>query len=1070
MSELTSFGEWVQQRRKLMDLTQAQLAQRVGCAGITIKKIERDERRPSQQMAELLADHLAVPPAERTQFLSMARGQFVPTTVTADTLRPPPYLTALPDQRPARFVARRRELDHLHARLDQAVGGYTRIVFVAGEAGRGKTALLAAFARDAQSRRPDLLVVTGVCSAQGDIGEPYLPFRDVLALLTGDVESRMAAGRVMPEQARRLWAFLPQTVRAIVDHGPSLLTTLVSGQSLANRVARYVMGQPDWLVQLQGAIDRQQGGSGYLEQNQLFEQVRQVLQAVAAQQPILILLDDLHWIDTASLNLLFHLGRRCERDRIMVLGAYRASEVVDAHPVAPVVTEFKRRFGNFQLDLERFDPAEDREFVDALLDTEPNRLGEHFRERLFWHTKGYPLFTIELVRHLRERGDLIRDADGQWIETAAPEAGDLPVRIEAVINQRLSRLQPEMQELLRVAAVEGEIFSAQAAAHVLHLDDRTVLQRLAHLEQDHWLVREHSEIEGDGRFLNRYQFSHVLFQHYLYRQLSQGERRLLHRAVAGALVWLYQRQTGEIAVQLAHHYTQAGAQAAAATYHLLAGDQAMKGAALEEAIHYYRAALAGWSAADEADRAATLRKLGECLWILGQTPAALEALQACYAAYELLGNRIGAGAAQRLIGRVYWEQGARATSLEHYHQALSILESEPESIELAQAVSSISQMHMLASEYGPAIEWGERALALAKRLGAQEVVVHASNNVGVSLTASADPERGLDLLRESLRQSLALNMPHEACRVHVNLGESLVWHGRYAEADTIADSLLAYATQVGTTLFQGVALVHRIQLEWWLGRWAPAMRRCQELSTWREEYSGAQVPRVWASTLLGWIYNDLGRPQLARRVLELGLGTARTIDESQTTVPLLGQLARSLALQGRADEAAALIQELLALLERNPGAHAHDIPPLLAAFRWSIQDRASGESLAAADGCLQHLARIEAQFGSPESRAALAEARGIRALLDAQTAVAREHLQLAAAEWSGLNRPYDQARALTSLGQTLLQVDDRGQAQAAFDLAHAIIAGLAEQLEDAETRAAFLHSALVQEIRSGRSG
>jgi predicted ATPase/DNA-binding XRE family transcriptional regulator len=1074
MNDTISFGEWVKHRRKVLDLTQAQLAQRVGCALITLKKIERDERRPSQEMAELLAEHLAVPQPERAPFLSMARGQFVPTAPSLDDLRTPSYLATLPHQSPHRFVARQRELAQLGAHLDQALAGHSRIVFVSGEAGRGKTSLLAEFARQAQLSRPDLIVAAGVCSsAQGDIGEPYLPFRDALALLTGDLETAMAAGVVLPEQARRLWAFLPSTIRAIVDHGPSLLMTLVPGAALAKRVARYATGQPDWLVQLQEVINRQQARSGQLEQNQLFEQLRQVLQTLATQQPILLLLDDLQWIDTASLNLLFHLGRRFERSRIMLLGAYRASEVSDSHPLAPVITEFKRRFGDIQLDLEQFDPVESRTFVDALLDTESNRLDEYFRERLFWHTKGYPLFTIELLRHLRERGNLIRDKDGQWIETAVLEADDLPVRIEAVISQRLSRLDPAMLEMLRIAAVEGEIFNAQVVAHVLQLNDRLILQRLSKLAQDHWLVREHSEIEvGEievgWRYLNRYQFSHIVFQHYLYRQLSQSERRLLHRAVAEALVMLYQQHTVEIAVQLAHHYTQAGAQTKAASYHLIAGDQALKGAALDEAIDYYRAALAGWPAEDETGRAQTLRKLGESLLMSGQISAALEALQACSVLWEKLGNRIGAGAVQRLMGRLYWEQGERATSLQHYHRALSILESEPESIELAQAVSSVSQMHMLASEYEQAVIWGERAIALAKRLGAQEVIVHASNNIGVALTNLSRFEQGVALIRESLHQALTLNMPDDASRAYVNLGVALTCQGQYAEAAATFQKLRVYATHAGTAVFHGVALALHTKVDWWQGHWAVAMHRGQEFKIWRDEFRGATVPKVWASTLLGSIYNDLGQTQMARRELEGELRTARTLNETQTTVPHLGELARSMAALGREEETAALIQELLALLKRAPSNHGNSIAPLLSAFRWSAQTLAKPESLEAARDCLEHLKRIEAQLHSQESSAALAEARGIDALWNKNRAIAVEQFQQATIYWGNLSRPYDQARVLNDLGQTLLQTGDRRQAQSAFDQAHDIIETLAGQLEDTELRASFLNSGMVQEIRIGQ--
>jgi tetratricopeptide (TPR) repeat protein len=434
-----------------------------------------------------------------------------------------------------------------------------------------------------------------------------------------------------------------------------------------------------------------------------------------------------------------------------------------------------------------------------------------------------------------------------------------------------------------------------------------------------------------------------------------------------------------------------------------------------------------------------------------------------------LGNRIGAGAVQRLIGRIYWEQGDRAISLQHYHQALTILESEPESIELAQALSAISQMHMLASEDDLAIAWGERALALAKRLEAKEVVVHASNNIGSALTNSANPDRGLALLRDSLQQAISLNMPHEACRAHVLLAEALIAHDRYAEAGVIFDQLLAYATKVGTAMFQGVALVRLTELDWWQGRWAVALTYCERLRLWRDEFQGATVSKVWASTALGRIYNDLGQPQLARQELERELSTARTMDELQTTVPHLSQLVRSLAALGRAAETAAAIQELLTVLERIPFSHNYSILPLLFVYRWLAEQEANPASLEAAGNCLRHLERLEAQFHSRESVAALAEARGLAALHRHRAAVAMEQFRQATTHWGSLNRPYDQARVLNDLGQALHQTGDMPQAQAAFTQALDLMETLAGQLEDAELKSSFLNSFVVRKIREGRS-
>ncbi|MFQ5343276.1 MAG: ATP-binding protein, partial [Anaerolineae bacterium] len=121
------------------------------------------------------------------------------------------------------FVARERELAELHTFLDQALRGHGQVCFLTGEAGAGKTALVTEFARRAQAQRADLLVAVGECNAQTGIGDPYLPFRQVLGLLTGDVEARLAQGTITQENAGRLRAFLRVSGQALVDLGPDLI-------------------------------------------------------------------------------------------------------------------------------------------------------------------------------------------------------------------------------------------------------------------------------------------------------------------------------------------------------------------------------------------------------------------------------------------------------------------------------------------------------------------------------------------------------------------------------------------------------------------------------------------------------------------------------------------------------------------------------------------------------------------------------------------------------------------------------------------------------------------------------
>jgi hypothetical protein len=217
------------------------------------------------------------------------------------------------------------------------------------------------------------------------------------------------------------------------------------------------------------------------------------------------------------------------------------------------------------------------------------------------------------------------------------------------------------------------------------------------------------------------------------------------------------------------------------------------------------------------------------------------------------------------------------------------------------------------------------------------------------------------------------------------------------------------------------------------------------------------------------MYNDLGQPEVARQELESELSMARSLDEAQSTVPHLGQLARALAPLGQEEETASLIREFLALIKRTPFDHHFNIPPLLFAFRWSAQKLTAPESAEIAKECLYHLKQVEVLFHSHEGIAALAEARGSEALRNGEIGVAVERFQRASLAWGKLGRAYDQARVLNYLGQSLLLSNERRQAQVAFDQAHTLVESLAGQLEEPKFRSSFLNTSLIQEIQSGQS-
>jgi adenylate cyclase len=501
------------------------------------------------------------------------------------------------------FVARERELVKLDGFLKQALADQGLVCFVTGEAGTGKTALVTEFARRAQENHKELVVAMGQSDAQTGVGDPYLPFREMLRQLTGDVNAKLAKGAISAENASRLRKLVSVSARFLVEIAPDLVGLFVPGAGLAMKAAKATADKAGWLGKLEKLAQRPKVGEGLgstgLDQNVVFEQYTRFVTTLADKKPLLLILDDLQWADMASIGLLFRLGRRIEGHRILLVGTYRPEEVAigragERHPLEKVLAEFKRYYGDIWVDLDLAEEAEGQHFVNAFLDTEPHQLEEGFRQKLFQHTSGHPLFTIELLRNMQERGDLVQDERGRWVETPALDWQSLPERVEGVIEERIGRLGQELRQILTVGSVEGEDFTAEVVARVQAVEAGGLIRRLSdELERQHRLIiaRGVRRLEQVGQRLSLYRFQHNLFQKYLYNELDQAERAYLHEDVGNALEELYSDQVDEIVVQLARHFDEAGLVEKAAHYLRQAGQQAVLRFANEDALDYFSRAL-----------------------------------------------------------------------------------------------------------------------------------------------------------------------------------------------------------------------------------------------------------------------------------------------------------------------------------------------------------------------------------------------------------------------------------------------------------------------------------------------
>jgi predicted ATPase/DNA-binding SARP family transcriptional activator len=465
------------------------------------------------------------------------------------------------------FVARENELRRMDEYLDLAFSGQGRVIFITGEAGSGKTALIDEFTSSAQSAHPDLIVSSGNCNAHTGIGDPYLPFREVLNQLTGDVEAHYIAGAITRDHARILWNFLPHAVQTLVENGPDLIETFVAGSAFFARAKDCAQLPEEWLTRLSDLVTPKELGMivPSPQQSDLFEQYSKVLQAMSKKYPLVLVVDDLQWADLGSISLLFHLGRQLAGSRILIVGAFRPEEI-----------------------------ALGRE--NARHDSEPNQLGKPFRDMLYRQTNGHPLFTIELLRGMQERGDLIWDLSGKWVEGSALDWDTIPARVEAVVAERIGRLEPALRDALRVACVEGETFTAEVLTRVIGIEPQEILGRFSEeLDKRHHLVRAQSIQRLQGQLVSRYRFRHIISQKYLYNSLDPVERVHLHEQVGYILEELYSAQgdkgTIAIAPQLARHYQEARIEHKAIHYLHLAGKKAVQLSALKEATTHLNNAL-----------------------------------------------------------------------------------------------------------------------------------------------------------------------------------------------------------------------------------------------------------------------------------------------------------------------------------------------------------------------------------------------------------------------------------------------------------------------------------------------
>ncbi|XOF34157.1 MAG: AAA family ATPase [Candidatus Electrothrix sp. YB6] len=465
------------------------------------------------------------------------------------------------------FAGRTADLDQLTALAEQAFAGKAQIAFITGEAGMGKSALACELLRRVQEKQENAVAACGKCTVRE---ASYLPFRTILEQLSGSEKQVQESGGKL----RKVAEFTVETVWTV---GPELIG---------------IFGTP--IKALQKVVEKQGLRSGTtapavttpqdLNPQQIYGWYTKIMQEVSAKFPLLLFLDDLHWADESSLNLLFHLGRELENRRIFLIATFRP------HEISERLAEIKNRLERygareFSLDVStegEKDVVKIRDFVHSFL-TEKygTNFSGQFEQLLAERTRGNALFLAELLKNMEEKGQLTCEKqNGMVVRCHLAEGLDehvaLPGKIEAVLRERVDRLDKDLQEPLTVASVQGDDFLVQVVAKIQQTDCWELIDTLSkELMNRHQLIYDRDGKDlANGNRVHVFSFRHNLLRQYVYDRIPKAKKEHLHAETGARLEELHQPDADEIAGVLAVHFHHGHVLPKAVAYSLKAAENA----------------------------------------------------------------------------------------------------------------------------------------------------------------------------------------------------------------------------------------------------------------------------------------------------------------------------------------------------------------------------------------------------------------------------------------------------------------------------------------------------------------
>jgi tetratricopeptide (TPR) repeat protein len=631
------------------------------------------------------------------------------------------------------FVGRIEELQVLEAALGRATNSEPAVVLVGGEAGVGKTRLVAELT--ARCATDGTRVLSGGCVPIGDGALPYAPIVEGLRALVGDLGAGAVRGLVGPS-----W---PELARLL----PALGVPQAGG------------GPPDQAAQAR-----------------LFELLLGMLARLSQQMPVTLVVEDLHWADRSTRDLLAFLVRNLRRERLLVVVSYRSDEP-GTDWLGPYLAVLDRSGRAQRVALSRLDRAETLAQLVGILGAAPPA---ELVDAVFGRSEGNPYFTEELLGAIRAG------------------SGELPPTLQDLLRGRVQALSELARQVLGVVAVAGRRVSHQLVAAVAALEDQSLVHSLRAAVADQLLV---TRPDQDG-----YELRHALLAEVIQADLLPGERARLHAAYARALIErpeLTDASPVVAAAEVAVHWDAAGDWAQALPARVRAGLAAERARALAEADDHYQRALALWERVLEPgqpqglDRVGLLARAAETAAFVAAPERAARLVERALAGVDRTVEPVRAAVLLAQLGPYREKAGREAEALATFEEAERLLEGAPPSAERARVLAGHARTLAATWHTRQAVARCEEAIAVARAVGARAEESHALSTLGVCLDDLGQLDQSIVLHRQARRIAEEVGDAEAIVRTYINLSHVLEQVGQLHDA--IADAREGYqrAHQLG---------------------------------------------------------------------------------------------------------------------------------------------------------------------------------------------------------------------------------------------------------------------------------